>query len=257
MARLIIFDDCVRGVDLPDRAVIVGRSLKADVPIRDAILSRKHCTLVPDGKRFRFIDLKSANGSYVNGARVHRSPLHYDDIIEIGNTVMVLLEDDTWQRGDGLASLRNPLKAQELIQRIRMRVEQPEGNGANGEERDGRTRTAGERVSEREKEFVSWAQESLAKSPLSLELLEHYISHKIVSVLLRRLPELRETLADAMDRVLDQRHFQGDVDFLRGAIRDAISESFEAAGLAESTTSEGSAVDQDSSNENNENDPNE
>ena len=63
MARLIIFDDTVRGVDLPDRAVIVGRSLKVDIPIHDRLLSRKHCTLVPEGKGYRFLDLKSANGS--------------------------------------------------------------------------------------------------------------------------------------------------------------------------------------------------
>ena len=91
MAKLIIFDDSVRGVDLPDRAVIVGRSLKADIPIRDRLLSRKHCTLISEGSGYRLLDLKSANGSFVNGVRVVKVDLECDDVIELGNTVMVLL----------------------------------------------------------------------------------------------------------------------------------------------------------------------
>jgi len=47
MARLMIFDDCVRGLDLPEHAIIVGRSKRVDVPIRDRILSRKHCSIIP------------------------------------------------------------------------------------------------------------------------------------------------------------------------------------------------------------------
>jgi pSer/pThr/pTyr-binding forkhead associated (FHA) protein len=118
MARLVIFDDCVRGVDLPGHAVIIGRSRRVDVPIRDGLLSRKHCSIVPVDSGFRLIDLKSANGTFVNGIRVEKEDLHYDDIIELGNTVVVLLDTETWSRGEGLTRLRNPLKAQELIQRL-------------------------------------------------------------------------------------------------------------------------------------------
>ncbi len=118
MARLVIFDDRMRGLDLPENAVVIGRSRKVDVPISDGILSRKHCSILPVDGGFRLLDLKSRHGTFVNGERVEKTALEYDDVIEIGNTVLVLLDTDTWDRGEGLTGLRNPVKAQELIQRI-------------------------------------------------------------------------------------------------------------------------------------------
>jgi pSer/pThr/pTyr-binding forkhead associated (FHA) protein len=118
MARLVIFDDRMRGIDLPEHAVVIGRSKKVDVPISDGILSRKHCSIVPMDSGFRLLDLKSQNGTFVNGERVEKTDLEFDDVIEIGNTVLVLLDTETWDRGEGLTGLRNPVKAQELIQRI-------------------------------------------------------------------------------------------------------------------------------------------
>src|SRR6267142_2581862 len=120
MARLVIFDDRVRGMELPGRPVLIGRSRKNDLPINDGLLSRKHCSVVPMGTGYRLMDLKSSNGTYLNGKRIEKVDLTVDDIIEIGGTVMVFLEDGVWSRGEGLAHLRNPLKAQELIARIKL-----------------------------------------------------------------------------------------------------------------------------------------
>ena len=128
MARLVIFDEILRAVDLPERAVVVGRSRRTDVPIRDTLLSRKHFSIVPSRTGYTLVDLNSQNGTFVNGERVDRAELTYDDIIEVGHTVAVLLDTETWQRGEGLPRLRNPLKAQELIQRLSTMGH----NGANG-----------------------------------------------------------------------------------------------------------------------------
>ena len=118
MARLMIFDDRVRGLDLPDHAIIVGRSRRVDVPIRDRILSRKHCSIIPMESGCSIVDLKSQNGTFVNGSRIDKAELEFDDVIEIGETVIVILDTDSWDRGEGLTRLRNPIKAQDLIQRI-------------------------------------------------------------------------------------------------------------------------------------------
>lgn len=118
MARLMIFDEFMRGVDLPGHAIIIGRSKRVDLPIRDRILSRKHCSIVPMDSGFSIVDLKSQNGTFVNGGRIDKADLEYDDVIEIGETVIVILDTDTWNRGEGLTRLRNPVKAQELIQKI-------------------------------------------------------------------------------------------------------------------------------------------
>ena len=118
MARLMIFDDRVRGLDLPEHAIIVGRSKRVDVPISDRILSRKHCSIIPVESGCTIVDLKSQNGTFVNGSRIDKAELEYDDVIEIGETVIVILDTDSWERGEGLTRLRNPVKAQDLIQRI-------------------------------------------------------------------------------------------------------------------------------------------
>ena len=118
MARLMIFDDRVRGLDLPGHAIIVGRSKRVDVPISDRILSRKHCSIIPVESVCTIVDLKSQNGTFVNGSRIDKAELEYDDVIEIGETVIVILDTDSWERGEGLTRLRNPVKAQDLIQRI-------------------------------------------------------------------------------------------------------------------------------------------
>tara|TARA_B000000460_G_scaffold236831_2_gene199146 strand:+ start:187 stop:852 length:666 start_codon:yes stop_codon:yes gene_type:complete len=118
MARLMIFDDRVRGLDLPEHAIIVGRSKRVDVPISDRILSRKHCSIIPMESGCSIVDLKSQNGTFVNGSRIDKAELEYDDVIEIGETVIVILDTDSWERGEGLTRLRNPVKAQDLIQRI-------------------------------------------------------------------------------------------------------------------------------------------
>ena len=118
MARLMIFDDRERGLDLPEHAIIVGRSKRVDVPISDRILSRKHCSIIPMESGCSIVDLKSQNGTFVNGSRIDKAELEYDDVIEIGETVIVILDTDSWERGEGLTRLRNPVKAQDLIQRI-------------------------------------------------------------------------------------------------------------------------------------------
>ena len=114
----MIFDELMRGVDLPGHAIIIGRSKRVDLPITDRILSRKHCSIVPMDSGFSIVDLKSQNGTFVNGERIDKADLQYDDVIEIGETVMVILDTDSWNRGEGLTRLRNPVKAQELIQKI-------------------------------------------------------------------------------------------------------------------------------------------
>lgn len=44
----------------------IGRSSKCDISINDGSVSNNHAQLVHDGKRWKLIDLMSANGTYVN-----------------------------------------------------------------------------------------------------------------------------------------------------------------------------------------------
>src|SRR4029079_11891367 len=59
-----------------DRATIaIGRAVDNDVRITSGLVSRHHCRIesVPDG--IWIVDLKSANGTFVNGERVTRHKL--------------------------------------------------------------------------------------------------------------------------------------------------------------------------------------
>ena len=75
-------------------AVTIGRSLKSgnDVVIEsDTQMSRQHARIQRDAAgQLTLQDLKTTNGSFVNGGRVDRAPLHPGDEIRLGLTRIVL-----------------------------------------------------------------------------------------------------------------------------------------------------------------------
>lgn len=64
--------------------VVVGRREPADVVIRDALVSRRHCRIAPGEGGWTIEDLDSANGTFVDGCRVTRAPLPDGARIELG-----------------------------------------------------------------------------------------------------------------------------------------------------------------------------
>jgi hypothetical protein len=213
MARLVIFDDRVRGFELPSHPILIGRSKKNDLPIHDGLLSRKHCSIVPGSGGYRLLDLKSSNGTYLNGKRIEKVDLSVDDIIEIGGTVMVFMEDGVWNRGEGLAQLRNPLKAQELIGRIKLRhgqagrPSQPVGSRSDG---GSSTTGSGSRSARRPRRG---SRRSTVEDPGAFpdleEALESFITHRAVLLLIRSSPELRRVVVEVLREALPSRRGSG------------------------------------------------
>jgi hypothetical protein len=72
--------------EIGDRPILVGRDpVAADVAIEhDSLLSRLHFALVPGTSSTYLLDLRSSNGTYVNGSRVHYSRLRDGDRIRAG-----------------------------------------------------------------------------------------------------------------------------------------------------------------------------
>ncbi len=64
--------------------VCVGRSQECEVHIDNLGVSRRHCEIVRDGRVFVVRDLKSNNGTFVNGRRVTAHNLNSGDEISIG-----------------------------------------------------------------------------------------------------------------------------------------------------------------------------
>lgn len=71
--------------ELGDRPITIGRSPEADLVILDDKASRLHCGLrVWDGD-FLLKDLKSKNGTFVNGRRIDMVKLEMGDQIRVGS----------------------------------------------------------------------------------------------------------------------------------------------------------------------------
>lgn len=62
----------------------IGRLPQSHLVLTDPLASRSHCQILRSGEGFVLEDLKSANGTFVNGARVENHPLRDGDEIRIG-----------------------------------------------------------------------------------------------------------------------------------------------------------------------------
>lgn len=73
-----------------DKDVIaLGRSKECELPIDDTMASRRHCEIRKLANGFSLVDLKSKNGTFVNGLPVNAWNLTDGDIIAIGNHTMI------------------------------------------------------------------------------------------------------------------------------------------------------------------------
>lgn len=99
MARLIVVsgapDGGDRTVELTGDSVSVGRDASNAIPLdKEGKASRRHCQVTPvSGGAYEVSDLKSTNGTRVNGEPVERRRLRPGDVIEVGLT-RIRFEDD-------------------------------------------------------------------------------------------------------------------------------------------------------------------
>lgn len=90
----------------PNEPQLIGRSSEA-LRITDFTVSRRHAELTPDGGHWYVRDLKSHNGTYVNGARISaRTKLKIGDEIRAGSTVFAFGGVNTRPESDIVEILR-------------------------------------------------------------------------------------------------------------------------------------------------------
>ncbi len=65
--------------------LVIGRSLQVDLSVDDLRVSRRHCRIEHGDKGITALDLRSANGTYVNGQRITRALLRPGDALQVGN----------------------------------------------------------------------------------------------------------------------------------------------------------------------------
>lgn len=75
-------------VGIDRERIVIGRGRKADLALAEATISRAHAALGFDADGFFVEDLKSTNGTLVNGAKVDRQRLKNEDEIQMGKLVI-------------------------------------------------------------------------------------------------------------------------------------------------------------------------
>jgi pSer/pThr/pTyr-binding forkhead associated (FHA) protein len=95
MPKIILTEGAMKGRSFifNDNTVFLGRSLKNDIQVNDNAISRKHLKIFRIGKRFFLEDLKSTNGTLINGdpiASGESYEVSENDNIQIGSTMLRL-----------------------------------------------------------------------------------------------------------------------------------------------------------------------
>ncbi|HZU99724.1 MAG TPA: FHA domain-containing protein, partial [Planctomycetota bacterium] len=81
-----------RFIDLDDKECGVGRAPENTIVVKDDMVSRRHCVIERAGMGYRVRDLKSFNGTYLNGERVTDEPLKPWDSVRVGRTRIFYVE---------------------------------------------------------------------------------------------------------------------------------------------------------------------
>lgn len=103
MATLFVLQGPDRGRTFQTQAEpsVLGRESE-QIPLSDRTVSRHHAEIRPDNGSWILSDLKSANGTYVNGVRIKEPVrLKHGDQIKVGSTLIVYTGDQSMEKLSG------------------------------------------------------------------------------------------------------------------------------------------------------------
>ena len=91
MAVIIGMSSTVKGrkFELAEGETHIGRQNQNQIPIDDASISGRHCSILREDRRYTLIDLGSTNGTRLNGAPVSRVALKPKDILQVGGVELM------------------------------------------------------------------------------------------------------------------------------------------------------------------------
>ena len=91
-------------VSLNKPSVVIGRERTADISLRDIAVSRRHSQVERQGDQFCLSDLKSLNGTFVNGVPINQRALQHGDRIrqlkERASIFRSRRTGESWSRSD-------------------------------------------------------------------------------------------------------------------------------------------------------------
>ena len=76
---------------MPGAIKTIGRARRADFVLDAVMVSRLHCRLTAsEAGTLEVLDLKSTNGTFVNGRRIHRGALSPGDRLKVGSVELIV-----------------------------------------------------------------------------------------------------------------------------------------------------------------------
>ena len=92
-AQVRVTDGPSRGLfmDVPQMGIVVGAGEDADLRLDDTAVSGRHCSVVPNSQGFAVVDLKSRNGTYVDGVGISKATLPVGATLRVGGSALQLL----------------------------------------------------------------------------------------------------------------------------------------------------------------------
>ena len=116
-----------RAIELTDQVVLFGRQPECSIVLDDRSVSSRHAELRLVDGQWQLFDLKSSNGTLVNGKRIEAVNLHDGDLIAIGVAQMRFVADHQEPAEAAPAPAPTPAEATaadlELVEQMRQRTD--------------------------------------------------------------------------------------------------------------------------------------
>jgi len=101
-----------REVTLVKENFCIGRTPENDLEVKDALISRRHSSIVRKNERYVVYDLGSSNGTFVNNEKIEMKVLDDGDTIRVGDTEITYVEDRNTLQKAKTAAANPPTKQQ-------------------------------------------------------------------------------------------------------------------------------------------------
>lgn len=93
MAKLVLLSGPAKGLEYKlGEASILGRQSSNEIPLQDLKASRQHAKIFYEEGCYYLEDMHSRNGTFVNDNPVQKHKVEKDDIIQIGDTLMQVID---------------------------------------------------------------------------------------------------------------------------------------------------------------------
>jgi hypothetical protein len=141
VAKLILKSGDKSGMEYElSHGVIIGRELDASIHLNDVKSSRKHAKFETDGEGYAIVDLRSTNGTFVNGKKATRVALWHGDQIKIGSTVFLYFDPASVRPASGPAAAGAQKPAPKKPAAKKFDIAAPPPKKIKGPLKSGRTR---------------------------------------------------------------------------------------------------------------------